>query len=259
MKTSTFLWYCRLLCVAGVAAAAEPQSNPGPTGSAASATKPTEPLTAKPRRSLPPSYPDGWGMRLAQDPDPKLPMVLLIGDSIANGYYRFVVAKLRGKANVDLWINPYNQTNPKLLSEAKEALDTDVPYAVVHFNVGLHGYPKGRIPEGRYDPLTRQYVQVLRENSKGAELIWASITPVTVVKNRLLLDTENNPVMVEHNALAAAIMKDEQIPIDDLYGLMVQRLDLGAGDGCHWTAEGYKLMADQVAKLIIAELKGAGS
>ena len=39
-----------------------------------------------------------------------LPRVLLIGDSISIGYTLPVRQELAGKANVDLWVNPYNQS-----------------------------------------------------------------------------------------------------------------------------------------------------
>ncbi len=179
--------------------------------------------------------------------------MLLIGDSVTNGYSNFVIAGLAGKANVDVWLTPFCQAETRLYDELKQALDTDQPYAVIHFNIGLHGYPRGRIPEGQYEPLMRRYVSLLRDNAKDVCLIWASITPVTVVGNRLVLDEKNNDLMIEHNAIAAQIMKDKHIPVDDWYGLMVSRLNLGAGDGCHWTADGYKLMADEVTKRILAE------
>jgi hypothetical protein len=35
------------------------------------------------------------------------------------------------------------------------------------------------------------------------------------------LDPEINPVIIEHNALATKVMKEEGVPIDDLNGLMM--------------------------------------
>lgn len=43
------------------------------------------------------------------------------------------------------------------------------------------------------------------------------------------LDPEINPVIVEHNAMAAKVMNEEGLPINDLGGLMKGHLDLAQG------------------------------
>ena len=50
----------------------------------------------------------------------------------------------------------------------------------VHFNMGLHGWQKGRIKDGTFEPLTRAYVEIIRDKLPNAKIIWASSTPVTV-------------------------------------------------------------------------------
>ena len=201
-----------------------------------------------------PSAPKGWGFQKAEPTDPKLPRVLLIGDSILNGYRRTVTQALAGKANVDVWINPYHQASGGLYEIMKEVL-ANGPYDVVHFNLGLHGWPKGRIPEGQYEPLMRKYVQVLQDNARGARLIWASITPVTAKGKPGELDASINPTIVEHNALAAKIMQEKHIPINDLYALMAPKLNLAKGDQFHWTSEGSVLQGQAVAESILRELR----
>ena len=180
--------------------------------------------------------------------------VLLIGDSILNGYRRTVTQALAGKANVDVWINPYHQNSGGLHEMMKEVL-ANGPYDVIHFNLGLHGWPKGRIPEGQYEPLMRKYVQTLRDNAGGARLIWASITPVTGKGRPGELDPAINPIIVEHNALAAKIMQELGIPTNDLYGLMITKLDLAAGDQFHWKSEGAVLQGKAVADMILREMQ----
>jgi hypothetical protein len=47
-----------------------------------------------------------WGVRQVLIADPKLPHVLLIGDSILNGYHSHAAELLRGKVNLDVWVTP---------------------------------------------------------------------------------------------------------------------------------------------------------
>jgi len=190
----------------------------------------------------------GWRLDQATITDAKLPRVLLIGDSILNGYQSHVVAALKGKANVDAWVNPYHQSDNfnKLLAEV---LDQG-PYDVVHFNMGLHGWNKGRIADGTFEPLTRAFVEVIQKKLPKAKIIWASSTPVTVKGKPGELDPEINPIIVEHNRMAAKVMTGMNVPVNDLYALMVPKLDLAAGDQFHWKKEGYPLMAKEVVDSI---------
>jgi len=65
-----------------------------------------------------------------------LPRVLLIGDSISIGYTREVRTRLAGRANVH---RPGENAGPMVLGRVR--LDTWLgagPWAVIHFNFGLH-------------------------------------------------------------------------------------------------------------------------
>ena len=193
----------------------------------------------------------GWRVDRAKIVDPNLPRVLLMGDSILGGYGKQVSAALDGKANVDAWINPYCQASYRLDEMIAEVLASG-PYDVVHFNMGLHGWQKGRIPEGQFEPLTRKLVEAFRKGAPKARLIWASSTPVTVKGKPGELDPEINPVIVEHNRMAAAVMKDMNVPVNDLYSLLSGKLALARGDQFHWTAPAYKILTDAVVAAVTA-------
>ena len=194
----------------------------------------------------------GWGLNQAVITDAKLPRVLLIGDSILNGYQPHVIAALKGKAYVDAWVNPYNQSEHlnKLLAEVLAR----GPYDVVHFNMGLHGWPKGRIKDGTFEPLTRAYVEVIKAKLPKARIIWASSTPTTVKGDRTQMNPEINPIIIEHNRMAAAVMNDMKVPINDLYALLMPKLALIGGDGIHWQQAGSKLMAKAVTEATLVAL-----
>jgi hypothetical protein len=191
-----------------------------------------------------------WQFYPAANRDPALPRVLLIGDSICNGYRGVVSRELAGKATVDVWLTPAAENDPGLHGDLEKVLKQG-PYAVVHFNIGLHGWPKGRIPEGQYEPLMRKYVEVLRKHAPAAKLIWASSTPITVKDQPAELDPTDNPTITTRNASAARIMQESGVTVNDLYGLVVeQRAQLARGDRFHWKAPAYELMGKQIADRI---------
>lgn len=194
----------------------------------------------------------GWRLDKAKIADPQRPRVLLIGDSILNGYLKLVIAELDGKADVDAWVNPYAQSEHlnKLLAEVL----ANGPYDVVHFNMGLHGWQAGRIKPGTFEPLTKAYVEVIRAKLPNAKIIWASSTPVTVKDKPADLDAEINPIIIEHNRLAANVMAELKVPVNDFYALLVEKRELARGDKFHWKPAAYKLLADQVVQSIQAAL-----
>jgi lysophospholipase L1-like esterase len=203
--------------------------------------------------NLPPKG-GSWSLREATVTDPSLPRVLLIGDSITNGYLEPVRKALSGKANIDAWITPTTQAD-KSLPKTVAAILGWQKYAVVHFNLGLHGWQKGRIPEGQYEALTRQLVQNLRAGAPQATLIWATITPVTVKGEPEKLNPEIQPTIEEHNRMALAVMKSEGVEIDDLARLMAGHLPMAAGDMFHWKPAGVALLTESVTKSIATALE----
>ena len=69
------------------------------------------------------------GFRPSPNPDPKLPRVLLIGDSICSGYHRLVRDLLKGKANVDVWVTG---ANVKWIGGRLRKVLSYGPYDVIH-------------------------------------------------------------------------------------------------------------------------------
>jgi len=182
-----------------------------------------------------------------------LAKVLLIGDSVMNGYHQFVSDSLNRKANVDYWLTPFHLKSEYLFTDlAKVVAFHD--YDLIHFNIGLHGWPEGRIPDDEYVPLMEKYVQVIRDNTSNAKLIWASITPVTEI-GKAELNKEVNPVIVKRNKLINEIMLKNKVPINDLYQLSIENLHLSKGDRFHWKPEGYEIMASQCVSYILKELE----
>ncbi|MEN9576068.1 MAG: hypothetical protein RL514_3923 [Verrucomicrobiota bacterium] len=196
----------------------------------------------------------GWRLDKATRTDPKRPRVLLMGDSILNGYLAGTVKALDGQAYVDAWVNPFAQSSYRLHEMLAEVL-AQGPYDIVHVNMGLHGWQKGRISDGQFEPLTRKLVETIRAKAPGATFIWASSTPVTTKGKPGELDAEINPIIVEHNRLAAKVMAEAKVPVNDLYAIVANRLDLARGDQFHWQPAGTALLKDAVIARLMRELK----
>lgn len=194
----------------------------------------------------------GWRLEKATITDTNRPRVLLIGDSILQGYSRRVIQVLQGKAYVDLWVTPlwqsehFNQVLASVLDQG--------PYAVIHMNIGLHGWPEGRIKAEAYEPLTRAFVKIIREKCPKAKFIWASTTPFLNKTNLNELDKTINPILVKRNQIDARIMSGAGVPINDFYALLVDKRAWNRGDGVHWKLSAYQLLAGAAADSILREL-----
>jgi len=188
----------------------------------------------------------GWGLKTVQPEGDKT--ILLIGNSICNGYKGYVAGELKGY-RVVAWVNPYNLKSEYLYDDLIKVLQKE-KYAVIHFNIGLHGWEKGTIPEGQYQPLLQNYVDTIKHYCPGSKLIWASITPIMNKEKPFRTNQELNPVIADRNTIAFIVMKNNGIPVNDLYSLCLLNLELARGDRFHWTPPMYRMMGIQTASKI---------
>jgi hypothetical protein len=193
-----------------------------------------------------------WSFEPATKPNPSLPRVLLIGDSICIGYKANVIKALAGKANVDVWPHPMFQSEK--LNQALTKILKNGPYDVVHVNLGLHGVAEGRIKPGEYEPLTRQFIQIIRDTMPKVKIIWANTTQFTLKGKPTQLDPVKHPTVLEHNRMAARLMAELNIPVNDFFGLLINKLELGRGDTVHWTPPAYQILGDKATASILQAL-----
>jgi hypothetical protein len=204
-------------------------------------------------KSTPTAKPSGWGVRPVLVADPKLPHVLLIGDSILNGYHGKAAELLRGKVNLDVWVTP-KHIGSGVAADMK-AIFAEHSYDLILFNdIGLHAWTPGRIPEGQYEPLTRAHLANLRKFALQAKLIFATTTPMTTKTKPIAFDPEFNSLIVERNKIAVKVMEENHVPVADYYGILATKLDLAAGDRFHWTKPAYELLAQCAAAHIVQAL-----
>jgi lysophospholipase L1-like esterase len=177
--------------------------------------------------------------------DTKLPRVLLIGDSISCGYSPVVTKLLEGKVHVDRLGTSRSINDPVLIKETTMMLE-DCRYVAIHFNNGLHGF---HLTGPQYASALRRYVKLLQEHGRGAKLIWGSSTPITKGNDTATLD-EKNGTVTARNALAAEIMEEQGIPINDLYQLVVGKAELRSPDGYHYNGDGYAVLGKAMAEAL---------
>jgi len=186
--------------------------------------------------------------------------VLIIGDSISIGYFEPTRELLQGTAEV--YHNPGNaQHTAHGLAQLDEWLG-ETKWDVIHFNHGLHDLKyvdeKGRRvspAEGKQqipiDDYARNLEKLARRLKKSrARLIFATTTPVPEgAQGRVPGDAKR------YNDAALAIMKKHRIPVNDLYAFALPRLDeIQRPRDVHFTKEGSRLLAEQVAENIRAAL-----
>lgn len=188
--------------------------------------------------------------------DPALPRVLLIGDSISMGYTLPVRELLKGKANVHR-IPTNGGPTTRGLASIDEWLG-DGTWDVIHFNWGLHDLKyvdeKGalvdaaqgtqQVPLDEYERNLQTLVKRLQQT--GARLVWRSTTPVPEgAAGRVPGDA------ARYNAVAAKIMSEAGIPVDDHYTYCLPRLSqMQRPANVHFTPEGSRLLAQQAATAI---------
>jgi lysophospholipase L1-like esterase len=185
--------------------------------------------------------------------DPKLPRVLLIGDSISIGYTLEVRKLLAGKANAHR-IPVNGGPTSRGVAELDRWLGTN-HWDVIHFNWGLHDLKvmtngQHQVEFADYEANLRQLVVKLK--ATGAKLIWASTTPVPKGK---LNPPRGEADVVRYNAAALRVMKETGVPVNDLHAFALPRLaEIQRPVNVHFTPAGSAQLARPVAEAITAAL-----
>ena len=208
---------------------------------------PVPAATAQTAISIPEDIEWTWEVRPAH-PDPQLPNVLLLGDSIARNYFPQVAKDLTGIANVYLMAVSTSVGDPRLPRQIAEfATMENVTFRVVHFNNGMHGWG---YTEAQYKTAFPALLSSVRSlTGKGGRLIWANTTPVKPNAS----SGATNPRIEARNAIAQEQVQAAGISIDDQHTLMTGHSDLYQ-DAIHFGPAGANLMGDHAAASIRAAL-----
>ncbi len=188
--------------------------------------------------------------------NPKLPRVLIIGDSISMGYTRPTRKLLEGTANLH---RPPTNCGPT--TKGLEEIDAwlgEGSWDVIHFNWGLHDLKymneqgtlvavdkgKQQVPIDQYERNLDKLVERLKKTR--AKLIWRNTTPVPEGAQGRVPDDA-----VKYNEAAARVMEKHDVEIHDLYSFAKQHeKEIQRPNDVHYTAHGSQLLAEQVAEVI---------
>ena len=178
--------------------------------------------------------------------DPKLPRVLLIGDSVSRGYTLPARVALERKANVHRAPENCGPTSNGI--KKMEVWLGEGKWDVIHFNFGIHDRKTSAKDYGdRLELIVKQL------KATGAKLIWARTTPIPP-------DTKDGPEattsIIEKNRIAADIMKKNMVHVNDLFDFITPQLSKVQNPmDVHFKGEGYDMLGRQVALKIEQVLK----
>jgi hypothetical protein len=204
-------------------------------------------------------------------PDPALPNVLILGDSISVGYTRDVRTRLAGRANVFRPMAPNGAApeNCQGTTLGLQKIDTWLAgrkWDVIHFNWGLHDLKHVTVAGSSensndatdpvqasvpvYQANLRQIVAKLK--ATGARLVFATTTPVAPNTTGPL---RSPAAPAAYNAAALEIMQANAIRVNDLFALGASLTHTQMPQNVHYTAAGLTALGEAVARVIEDELK----
>lgn len=205
----------------------------------------------------------------AQEPAKPLPRVLIIGDVNYHEPASVMSKQLKGSVEI---VRPVIKTIEVLNSTTAlanlELLLGTGKWDLIHFNVGLGDliYRAPGMKSFRVMPIEsggirttdpKAYESNLRELAKrlkatGAKIVWASTTPIRASTTNVFLPGSE----IEYNAIAAKVMTENGIPINDMHTHAKSLMDMNK-PGAHGIDPFYfdgKPIHEPILKLIQDEV-----
>jgi lysophospholipase L1-like esterase len=173
--------------------------------------------------------------------DPKLPRVLLLGDSQSMAYTLKVRERLEGVANI-IRVPESAQASTYAVENIKRWLNTTTTnkkWDLIHFHFGLNDKETELYT---YAQNIRQFVRVLKKTK--AKLLWSNTTP-----------TKPREISIKLNEISARTMKANKIPIVDLYAATLPFINEDQKYGEALNDDGLDTVAAKIASAIKEELK----
>lgn len=196
---------------------------------------------------------DAEWTNLSFDRAENLPRILLIGDSICNGYAPYVRDSFRGRFAVDFFQTSEGTRHPNL-ARAIGFLLGRRKYRLIHFNNGIHLHGAGIAEYG--ENLGRLF-SLFRERGEKAELVFATTTPVHKREDPSVADGERTGLFRRYNQTAVSLCTRLGIPVDDLFRTAWEG-NLRKVDEFHFAEDGYRKLAQAVTACIESRISAAG-
>jgi lysophospholipase L1-like esterase len=171
-----------------------------------------------------------------------LPRVLLIGDSITRGYFDGVEKDLKEQAYLARLTTSRSVCDPVFFEEVSLVV-RQYPFAVIHFNNGLHGWD---YTEEEYRAGMEKFIAELRALAPGAKLICALTTPVQDHGGM----KDHAARVAQRNTIARELCSAAGIAVNDLHAVVAGYDKLFSSDGVHFNDDGRKFLADAVSQAV---------
>jgi len=199
--------------------------------------------------------------------------IFLIGDSIrfgapnlspynfvSPGYERYVKEKLAGTANV--LGAPENSRFAQFTLRFLTSWTKNIPASqidVVHWNNGLWDALRmfdddPLTPIDVYALMLKRVYKRIRLLMPNAKVVFALSTPVIEAKQAKEFYRYNREIE-EYNRVACEVMKELNVPVNDLYTLASGFDDSYYADATHFSEKGCRALADQIAKVCMEALE----
>ncbi|MDZ4286675.1 MAG: SGNH/GDSL hydrolase family protein [Prosthecobacter sp.] len=188
------------------------------------------------------------------------PKVVLLGDSIREGYAPMVAELLAGRAVVAT-PKANGRDTGTLLKNLDEWAVKENP-DVVHFNCGIHDTKRDQktdkynVPPEQYEANLREIVRRLRAETK-AKVVFALSTPLIDERTQGYWKTRSyrlyNASIMEYNVIALRVMKELNVPVNDLPAALGDAKELARlhdSGGVHFTPEGSRKLAETVVAAV---------
>lgn len=187
--------------------------------------------------------------------------VLLIGDSIIDGSKSLIGKHLAPDMAITAYVTSKGLNNPYFIKELSLLCEQeDFAYEAVYLNSGLHFH--GQSAE-EYKQNYERLVSDIRALMPSAPIIIGASTPWTegnaaaardydtplTLEGEVRFHERNNTVK-EYNVMAKKVAESRGLEFFDAYTLMLENTAHKAPDGVHYTAEGYRILAEKIAETV---------
>lgn len=180
-----------------------------------------------------------------------LPRILLVGDSITQGYQSVVRNLCKGIAYVDYITTSFFSDSPIYNVFLSEFIKTYGKYSLIHFNQGLHGYHMNR------DDYEKNILSTILLLEKESKLIVANTTNVYEAGLKAPSQTWSDKI-IERNNVVENICNERKITLDDLYSVSKEiPMTNRSNDGFHYTSEGYYILGKKVFSALTDSITNA--
>ena len=183
-----------------------------------------------------------WSNMWWDEPEMKGRRVLLVGDSITNGYSPNVKKIMPDDIYIDKYVTSRALDNPSFMKELSYVL-TQGEYEVIHFNNGLHG----GLDTDYFKECYEEVVKYLLSLENSPAIIISGTTPVAVVgkPDEYMPFNEKS---VERDKAAKGIAEKYGLIYENLYDVVDKKEGIRLGDSYHYNEKGCELLAEVVCK-----------